>query len=404
MKLSKSTILIFSGVVLIATLVLLLVRERRMVIPGIKVFYEKQIITRFDDAGNPYGISVLYRQDGVGGKKYALLTRNDEHRLDSVQSVYNIQDGKLVQTVATDNGAVTTALYEFSGSTLGRTTTNFVASTFPASLTSADGAVKVITSEPCTKEVAEGPCPMTFSLSIEKPVGKVVRRLMAKDIPGTGAGNFYALPVAFSKDGQKLFLFVSQFGDSLNPASFDAVDLHTFSVTQLLVAHHPADADVQSIDGLSFICTSADGTTLFVEKTFGDPQKSNQLLKITLEPWTVQTIATVPEGVQAQELKPDDSGVVQQKSEGGLSLIDFSTGVSTTLTQQGYFLQWSHDGKYYLYRILDDNHNGLGPYKLMVGSLETGEQKEIVRQTVTAQSYGTSTRAGDILYAPVGIW
>lgn len=369
-----------------------------------KIFYEKNIITRFDNAGNPFGTSTLFRKDGVSGKPQKVLNKPKEHQLDSVTSSYGVEDGKLVQTITSDSGTVSTVAYDFFGTKQGETKAYFILPSFPASLTNSERTAKAVTSEQCTKLVAEGPCPKTFSLAIEKPVGFTVKTLYSADIPGTESGNFYALPIAFSKDGLKLFLFVSQFGDSLNPSSFDEVDLHTFAVTQLLAANIPVDANVQSIEGLNFIRKSADGTALFVEKTFGDPQKSNQLLKITLEPWSVQSVATVPEGVQAQELKPDDTGVVQQKSDGGFSLIGFSTGASTALATQGYFLQWSHDGAYYLYRVLDDNHNGLGSYKLMVGSVASGKKTEIVRQTVTAQSVGTTTKIGDILYAPVGIW
>ncbi len=368
-----------------------------------KIFYEQKTIAGFEPGGTPFGPSVLYRKDGVKGQPQKVLSLDSGSAFPSVTSNFSVGDGYLVQRER-GSDSLTATKYTVSGNKVHEITEPVHIGFTPRNLISHDGSTQATTTMYCPQVVLEGPCGFTFRLDVTSSLAGVSKTLEQKDFPGVEGGNFFAEPVAFTADNKQLIVYVTQVGDYINPASLYAMNVSDYSVTQLLKANYPNPKDPKNIDRLTSIRTSSDGTAIWAERDFGEQVATGELLKITLSPWDVQKVADITPLIESHELKPDDTGVILQSPNGGFSYLDFSTRKTHRLTEQGNFLGWSHDGKYYLYRVYDDVYNGLGPYRLMVGSMVTGAQTEIVRQTVTAQSMKTTTKVGDILYAPVGIW
>lgn len=380
--------------------------DSRSVSASLVIFYEQQTILGFEPGGTPHGTSILYRKDGISSRPTVVSSRGDEHNLGSTE--YSVKGGKLEKKSLNNSGAwtstQTTTMFDFSGTKMAEDTAHLQNGLMPASLTNNDSSMTATATMACSETVDAGPCPITFHLKIVNNTAKTEKTLEQKDFPNTVGTNYRAEPVAFTGDDTQLIVYITQVGDFINPASFNIVNLSDYSVTQPLKANYPNPKDPSNVDRLNFIRASADGTAIWAERDFGDQVATGELLKITVSPWSVEKVADITPIIESFEVKPDGSGVIQQVSSGGFSYLDLATGLKKVLADQGYFLGWSHDGQYYLYRVYDDNGNGLGPYRLMVGSMTTGTQTEIVRQSVTAQSVKTTTKVGDILYAPVGIW
>lgn len=367
------------------------------------IFYEQKTITGFEAGGTPFGPSFIYRKDEVKGNPHRILALDSGRAFPSVLSNFSIENGELTQRER-GSDSLTTTSYTFSGKQLRETQESIQAGFTPATLTNKDGSITVTAIMACSEVVENGPCGIMFHLKITNSKIGTEKTFEQKDFPNSEGGNFRAEPTAFTPDGKHLIVYVTQFGDFINPASFNVINLSDYSVTQLLKANYPNPKDPKNVDRLNYIRTSADGATIWAERDFGEQVTTGELLKIAVSPWSVQKVSDITPSIESKDLKPDDSGAILQSSDGGFSLLNFASGKKQTLADQGYFLGWSRDGQYYLYQVYDDNGNGLGPFRLMVGSMATGTQTEIVRQTVTSSNVKTTTKVGDILYAPVGIW
>lgn len=371
------------------------------------IFYEQKTIDGFEPGGTPFGPSVLYRKDGVNGVPTPILSLDAERAFQSVTSTFSIVNGELIQTTRKSTGdwsaTQTKMTYDFSGKKIGESTENEQAGFIPIRLANNDGSVTATATMECSEQVDAGPCPVTFHLTIQK--SGMEKILAAKDFSTPNLSGIRAEPAAFSPNGSRLFVFLSGIGESFDPAGVYAIDLATFAIQQLLQSNAPdLTKDKTQITRISVVHRSVDGDTLYIERDFGPQAETGELVALNLQTLSIQKVMNVTPSIQSFQLRPDDSGTILQSSNGGFSLLDFASGQKQVLADRGYFLGWSNDGQYYFYRIYDDIHNGLGPFRLMVGSMTTREQTEIVRQTVTAQSVETTTKVGDILYAPVGIW
>lgn len=371
------------------------------------IFYEQQTITGFEPGGTPHGTSVLYRKDGINGTPVAVSSRSDEHVLGNTE--YSVKNNHLIRTVQSSTGlwtaTQTLTTFDFSVTNISEETQQLLDGIPQARLSTKGGTVIAVATMSCAEEVDAGPCPITFHLKITDSALATEKTFDEKSFSMPNLSGIRAEPIAFSPDQSRLFVFLSGIGESWDPAGIYSIDLKSFAIKNLLQSQAPdLTKDKTRVTRINVLRPSRDGNSIYIERDYEAREGDGELLRLNLQTLDIQKVVSVTTLVQGFQLQPDDSGAILQSSNGGFSLLDFASGQKQVLADQGYFLGWSHDGACYLYQVYDDNGNGLGPFRLMVGSMTTGVQTEIVRQTVTAQSVKTTTKVGDTLYAPVGIW
>lgn len=387
------------------------------------IFYEKNIISSFDSAGNPIGQKTIIRQDGLNGKPRTIFSYPGNHQLGNSSDVILHSQRLLVQYREQGDGVsveptspLVRVTLDFSGQELERNVVTTKDQVRPdEQIPQSDdrrwaAAISVI----CAEQEPEGPCHDDFSIMVMD-----VRNGKKNEYTGTSLH----IPMPMAK-------------------TVDLVGFNTASTDLIVRVHEQQEAGYDAI--LSIALESGEVKTLW-QNAVSDLGPDAVLIPVFapryLEHLSVGTPERFNDHVYFQKYLMTGNSTLTQFDLGTETFRDILTaamdfGVHIDPTERyvaynadqrvviydmhedanrqtqltGTVFGWSSNGRYIATETLT-HQTVAGPKSGVVAQFPEGVIKTIFRQTSLGNAYqlgqenqATISKVGDVLYATIGLY
>lgn len=381
-----------------------------------RIFYQLNVIEKFDATGQPIGRPVLMRKDGFAGLARTIFALTRENQLqvpmfslkgDIVVAQYlktfiplnpSLDPQEMEELTLNHQGQIVQRREYLSGEDESLTT---------QSRLSPDGRYQVKTDiAPCVPPTAvDEPCYNDAQLTIRDKVSNEEATLYANDLAPEYPGLRYFQLWGFSPDNTMVYIWAGT-QQEFYAAKVIAVDLASKKIKNSIWASggEPYQPDF----AYNLLPNGQINNSLFIQK-FVYAEEQGYISKLDLVSGEIQDVVKIPDSTSEIFISPTglSAALDGYYRIGPVRNIRFSDGQVTELVAVGDFLGWSKDGRYFAWEKWAEN--GELARTGWVQNIDNGSKVKIYEQKNGGVQYTNanlveSAKVGDRIYHFVGLY